>query len=56
MSWQIRISKEHEECVKNKRDIVDDEERATRRYNKRMGKEMVNQTAKQIIGSFDQGH
>ena len=49
MSWQIRISKEHEECVKNKRDIIDDEERATRRYNKRMGKEMVKELSHSLM-------
>lgn len=56
MQWQIRISKEHEDVVNKQRSYIDDEERTQQKIRKRIGKEMVNQTAKEIVGSFDQGH
>lgn len=48
MNWQIRISKEHDEIVHKQQrgHYLDDEEKAAQKIRKRIGKEMVNQTAK----------
>jgi hypothetical protein len=56
MNWQVRLSKEHKECVKKQRQFIDEDEIVEQKLRKKIGKKMVNQSTKQIEGSLEQGH